>query len=388
MTTSIPTLRDVLWNVLRNYGTQRELKFGENAWRENYAKSTVNFFESRALYSGLIVHGSAGRGNWAEVPWIGLRHPSITSSFQDGVYLVYLYPTDFSGVYLSLNQGVTTVKETSGFREAGRLLRRRGEQLRATLDIEAVLKDHNYENIVLKAKGENGLLYEAGHICGLYYPVTRRITSTLEDDLGVMLSLYSRVVPILAPMAISLDSSALHESSLEQETDEFLQRLALDTTTDVQSGTETAPVLRRRRKRQQALRNALLRAYAPECAACGFSFCVETSHMLHAAHVIDVRDRGASVVRNGLLLCPHHHWAFDRGCWAITDDYRVKVHPSFVKYHFLAAIDGRPLAAPNDVRFRLDPKAIAVRRERWETLLASGKVPPEPDDPTLLEEAE
>jgi 5-methylcytosine-specific restriction protein A len=61
-----------------------------------------------------LVEGSAGQGQWAQVPWVALFDRLITTSAQQGFYVVYLFRADLSGVYLSLNQGITIIRETYG----------------------------------------------------------------------------------------------------------------------------------------------------------------------------------------------------------------------------------------------------------------------------------
>lgn len=53
------------------------------------------------------VKASVGAGNWANVPWLSILSPKITTTTQDGIYPVYLFKADGSGCYLSLNQGIT-----------------------------------------------------------------------------------------------------------------------------------------------------------------------------------------------------------------------------------------------------------------------------------------
>jgi 5-methylcytosine-specific restriction protein B len=62
----------------------------------------------------LIVKPSMGQGNWAAVPWISLLDTRETETTQRGVYCVYLFREDMSGVYLALAQGVTEPKEQYG----------------------------------------------------------------------------------------------------------------------------------------------------------------------------------------------------------------------------------------------------------------------------------
>ena len=67
---------------------------------------------------GVIVRGSVGQGNWANVPWIALMDTRNTSSTRDGVYVCYLFSEDMSRCYLTLNRGVTRTIEEKGRRLA------------------------------------------------------------------------------------------------------------------------------------------------------------------------------------------------------------------------------------------------------------------------------
>jgi len=60
------------------------------------------------------VNGSARLGTWAKVPWLSIRNPELTTSTQNGLYPVYLFCADGSGVYLSLIQGTTDPEKELG----------------------------------------------------------------------------------------------------------------------------------------------------------------------------------------------------------------------------------------------------------------------------------
>jgi len=53
------------------------------------------------------IEGSPGKGQWNRCPWVAILDPLVTDTAQKGYYVVYLFREDFSGFYLSLNQGVT-----------------------------------------------------------------------------------------------------------------------------------------------------------------------------------------------------------------------------------------------------------------------------------------
>jgi len=55
----------------------------------------------------VIVRWSVGRGRWAMVPWIAALNTRETRKMDEGVYVIYLFRADMSGVYLTLNQGIS-----------------------------------------------------------------------------------------------------------------------------------------------------------------------------------------------------------------------------------------------------------------------------------------
>ena len=57
------------------------------------------------------VTGSPGHGKWADVPWIGIFDPTVTTKATRGFYVVYLFAADIRSVYLTLNQGTTSVRD-------------------------------------------------------------------------------------------------------------------------------------------------------------------------------------------------------------------------------------------------------------------------------------
>lgn len=71
-------------------------------------------------FPNVMVKWSAGQGNWATIPWIAALDSRETSRTSEGVYVVYLFCADMSGVYLTLNQGTTRV--SAAWLRRGRLL--------------------------------------------------------------------------------------------------------------------------------------------------------------------------------------------------------------------------------------------------------------------------
>jgi hypothetical protein len=170
------SIRDGVQHLLDDYLIARAGHFGSTAevWGTfeslNEALDTSPPVSSRPTVSA---RWSAGRGNWARIPWFAFLDARETRTTQRGVYPVLLFREDLSGAYLTLAQGVT---EPGKLGRAGMVaylesvafeVRRQSPELRAAgfqLDSAVDLKTsaslgRNYEHSVIAHK-----LYETGRV--------------------------------------------------------------------------------------------------------------------------------------------------------------------------------------------------------------------------------
>lgn len=97
---------------IEEYASARESTFAKNAVADFIRKDIPEVIrEILNPNQRYLVEGSPGQGVWAGVPWVAVFDRLITDSAQDGYYLVYLLKEDLSGIYLTLNQGITSVKQ-------------------------------------------------------------------------------------------------------------------------------------------------------------------------------------------------------------------------------------------------------------------------------------
>ncbi len=137
-----------------------------------------------------LIEGSPGKGNWANVPWVAILDRFITTTVQDGYYIVYLVKEDFSGIYLTLNQGVTTVKNQYGSGATEALIVRGKDYLSRLGEIDKKYISGPID-LAVTSSSKLGLLYEVGTICSLYYDADAiPENNILEKDLKEMLDLY------------------------------------------------------------------------------------------------------------------------------------------------------------------------------------------------------
>jgi hypothetical protein len=116
-----------------------------------------------------------------------------TTTTQRGVYLVFLFRQDMTGVYLALNQGVTELKKRHGTREAHAILQRRAEQLKELVPRDGVdrraLKPG--AEIDLRTDGSLGLSYEKSIAAAkLYARDEVPPDEEIDADLEILLSAY------------------------------------------------------------------------------------------------------------------------------------------------------------------------------------------------------
>ena len=137
---------------------------------------------------------SVGQGNWARVPWVALLDSRVTDSTQRGVYGVFLFREDMSGVYLTLNQGVTEPKKKSGPTAGLQLLRNTAVTLRRS---SANLQRHGFkldDSIDLRTEGTLGRDYEAATIAHKFYKRGEMPTDNeIAEDIEALLSTYASV---------------------------------------------------------------------------------------------------------------------------------------------------------------------------------------------------
>lgn len=81
------------------------------------------------------------------------------------------------------------------------------------------------------------------------------------------------------------------------------------------------------RTRSSIFSQQIKEMYNFTCAVCGARRVSPQGHPeVEAAHIYPKYENGADDLRNGIALCRFHHWAFDHGWFALTDELELKVN--------------------------------------------------------------
>lgn len=108
-------LIQLIEKVFNQYAIEKNKTFKNNGLAGTLRRGLKDVDVARILVNGsLETIGSAGEGNWAYVPWIGVFDKNISISAQKGFYIVYLFSSDMESLYLSLNQGWTYFRKVFG----------------------------------------------------------------------------------------------------------------------------------------------------------------------------------------------------------------------------------------------------------------------------------
>lgn len=118
-------INEILKNIMKDYLNK---KITEPFNKESSMFQLVNYTSKDTIKSvidklhlsnvNLEVKASCGAGGWTRYPWIAVFNPGITTTIQEGIYIVYLFSEDMKRLYLTLIQGCTNLNKRLGRREA------------------------------------------------------------------------------------------------------------------------------------------------------------------------------------------------------------------------------------------------------------------------------
>ncbi|WP_419792014.1 DUF3578 domain-containing protein [Staphylococcus chromogenes] len=143
------------------------------------------------------VWGSIGMGQYSEVPWVAISDKNITSTTQEGYYVVLLFHPEGEGVFLTLNQGWSKIKESARYYTdysskelAISLAKRLSQKLNTPLE-QGVF--HYYNDKPNNILGSNAEGYALGCIYYKYFSGDELDSESIKEYLGYFIDLYKEL---------------------------------------------------------------------------------------------------------------------------------------------------------------------------------------------------
>jgi 5-methylcytosine-specific restriction protein A len=184
-------LRELLLEISNSYIAAKSQPFGNHPVANLIRRRSVELLRPIVEHvPGFEVVGSAGKGKWADIPWIVIYDKSETDGPQEGVYVAYLFSKDMQRVYLTFTQGVTRPKETDGSKIAFKKLRAKANMVMTNSPLPAPqFPDFRFDDKINLAKEGLGADYEKATIYYVEYclnnlPDNAVLEKHLKDLLG------------------------------------------------------------------------------------------------------------------------------------------------------------------------------------------------------------
>lgn len=187
-----------LSEFLRCFGEKRTGSFGLDT---EISSAMINLREWLELTPAVSsrpsvkVTVSVGKGGWTNTPWIALLDSRETQSTQRGTYIVFLIAEDLSITYLTLNQGMTELRNSLGQRGAVEQMVGVAKQTRPLISDLQSAGFQLDNDIDLHSSTSAAKNYEIGTIAHLSLP-----SDDLPDDqaihqhLEALLGAYDRII--------------------------------------------------------------------------------------------------------------------------------------------------------------------------------------------------
>ena len=161
----------------------------------------------------------------------------------------------------------------------------------------------------------------------------------------------------------------LRREHIEGDIEGYSEQLIQDTQHPFSMQRDVASIQVETPVRSAGFRRAIMCIYEYTCAICELNIQAATgASITDAAHIVPFSVSYNDDVRNGMSLCRSHHWAFDAGLIAVSEDYRVVVSPAMAEQgptaFLLAELRDREIWLPEEPEHRPAPEALTWHREQ------------------------
>ncbi|MBI3229501.1 MAG: DUF3578 domain-containing protein, partial [Burkholderiales bacterium] len=201
------TIQSALQHIFSVWQVEKNKPFAKNSLANYITTDFKNAItaSSPQQIENYKIAASAGKGAWADVPWLSILNEKITNTTSDGIYPAYLFCADGSGVYLNLMLGTEVPQEKLGKPAA----RRRATTITNYLYHE-IEKLHSWDDgaMDLKSQASRARSYEYAKIGWKFYPASNLPSEDeLQADLHEILDIYAQIEPLWVKEFATLEIS-------------------------------------------------------------------------------------------------------------------------------------------------------------------------------------
>ena len=161
----------------------------------------------------------------------------------------------------------------------------------------------------------------------------------------------------------------LRREHIEGDIEGYSEQLIQDTQHPFSMQRDVASIQVETPVRSAGFRQAIMKIYEYTCAVCELNIrAASGASITDAAHIVPFSVSYNDDVRNGMSLCRSHHWAFDAGLIAVSEEYRVVASPAMTEQgptaSMLTGLRDREIWLPGEPEHRPAPEALTWHREQ------------------------
>ena len=161
----------------------------------------------------------------------------------------------------------------------------------------------------------------------------------------------------------------LRREQIAEDIEGYSEQLIQDTQHPFSMQRDVASIQVETPLRSAGFRRAIMCIYEYTCAICELNIQAATgASITDAAHIVPFSVSYNDDVRNGMSLCRSHHWAFDAGLIAVSEEHRVIVSPAMTEQgptaSMLTGLRDRKIWLPREPEHHPASEALTWHREQ------------------------
>lgn len=277
------------------------------------------------LNSRYKVYGSVGKGRWSEIPWFAILDKSITTSTEDGYYIVVLFDKKLENIYLSLAVGWHQFEFEYGIKESKQQIQDICKYYAKVLETQP----EGFKGGVIDLGATNilGKGYQLGVITSKKYSINSISDEILIKDIETLLTSYKELKTIVGNSVLNLeiDSTVYNETVKSFKKDVAIKSLSEDSLKSIEELIKIAnkkPPEIREVLKKQILRNKKFSDYVKIrdkfiCQICGRKPFIQKNGRPYAEadHIKQLggKEKGLDSPDNMRCLCAQCHAVVTHG---------------------------------------------------------------------------
>jgi len=184
-------IRKLFTTIGSNYLPAKGEEFAGHELAALVRKEPTLVFKNLIIDEDLLVESSAGKGGWADVPWIAFINKLESDGVQEGMYVVYLFSEDMKRLYLCLGHGVDRPIKKFGKKDALSKMLAQTQHVRTAYKVDGF----KYDDLLSVAASGRGSSYQKATIFYKEYDLSNLPEDKdLESDLNFLLKKYNHIL--------------------------------------------------------------------------------------------------------------------------------------------------------------------------------------------------